>query len=106
MATANANPVASDIVIPEYDAETPPARAGSDRRDVSARTGHPVGVLRQHRRAVNLQLCCAALVPFNILRHVRVLPSDAISYEEKVGREADLMNQFKTIIKSKGLGDA
>lgn len=27
------------------------------------------------------------------------------SYEEKVGREADLMNQFKTIIKSKGLGD-
>ena len=28
------------------------------------------------------------------------------SYEEKVGREADLMNQFKTIIKSKGLGDA
>lgn len=25
------------------------------------------------------------------------------SYEEKVGREADLMNQFKTIIKSKGL---
>ena len=26
------------------------------------------------------------------------------SYEEKVGREADLMNQFKTIIQSKGLG--
>ena len=28
------------------------------------------------------------------------------SYKEKVGRGADLMNQFKTIIKSKGLGDA
>ena len=77
MATANANPVANDI--PECDAETPPARAGSDGQDVSARTGDYVGVLRQHHRAVKLQLWCAALVPFNILRHVRVMPSDAIS---------------------------
>ena len=28
------------------------------------------------------------------------------SYEEKAGREAELMNQFKTIISQKGLDNA
>eukprot|EP01052_Picozoa_sp_SAG31_P034445 SAG31_NODE_4027_length_3652_cov_3.901773_3_plen_290_part_00 len=77
---ANANPVAAGdqglVVIPDYDDAESPAR-GPEIPDVSG-TGR-AALLRQHPRAIMLQLCCAALVPFNILRHVRVLPSDAIS---------------------------
>ena len=78
--TANANPMASggaeDIVVPEY-------QYSPEQRDVEENphgiSKAPTGALGQHRRAVKLQLWCAALVPFNILRHIRVLPSDAIA---------------------------
>lgn len=84
--TANANPVAgagttSDILTLHAAELGAAARAPAEscQPDGSRNMWTHANLLRQHYRTVKLQLWCAALVPFNILRHVRVLPSDAIS---------------------------
>jgi hypothetical protein len=59
------------IVVPEYASETDDAQP----KAAAAPESPAAAFRREHRWAVKLQRFVALLVPFNILRHVRVLPS-------------------------------